>query len=320
MIEVPVFDADEDKQLLEFWFATVQFDEESEGIPELEPERDDEGRANPYHAKDGKFASGNGGGGSKLIHAATTYDELTPAGQKAVLAAEQKMGVTRDGMAAEISSKINDSNLAEGRAWYQEAQTFNNDLAARSGLSVEQTAAITAAVSPRTPWPRNKELAEKIAMNYKDFDGVQPTVRDRNGKLDTPAQAAGRAMGGTLSKNSGIAFEIARGGSIDEHLSGVKRRSFYNNMVDPVNSKDITVDTWMTRAAMNTSTKEGGLDLDTATDFLTMSKGITKGGAGYVSISEAVRKVARERGLTPHEVQAAYWIAVSGSKNGAWGD
>lgn len=316
MIEVPVFDADEEKQLLADWFATVQFDEESEGIPELEDERDDEGRHLP-----GKHdQSTHGAGGGKLIHAATTYDELSPAGQKAVLAAEQKMGVTREGMAAEIDSKINDQNLAEGRAWYQEAQTFNNDLAAASGLSVEQTAAITSAVSPRTPWPRNKELATKIAMNYKDFDGVQPTVKDRHGKLDTPAQAAGRKMGGTLSKNSGMAIEIARGGSIDEHLSGVKRRSFYNNMVDPANSKDITIDTWMTRAAMNSTTKPGGLDLATATDFLTMSKGITKGGAGYVSISESVRQVARERGLTPHEVQAAYWIAVSGSKNGAWGD
>lgn len=276
-------------------------------------------RANPYHSKtDGKFASKNGGTG--LIKAAATYDELSPAGKKAVVSAETKAGVTRAGMSAEIDSKINDANIAEGRAWYTEAQTFNNDLATRSGLSIEQTAAITSALSPQTPWPRNKQLAEKVAMTHKDYDGVLPTHKDRHGKLDTPAEAAGRKMGGTLSKNSGVAFEIARGGSIDEHLTGVKRRSFYNNMVDPKNSKDITIDTWMARAAMHTSTKEGGLTLDEAQQFVNSSKKVTGGGAGYVSISESVREVARRRNLTPHEVQAAYWIAVSGSKNGAWGD
>jgi hypothetical protein len=279
----------------------------------------EEDRGNPNHDKSGKFAPVNGSGGG-LIKAGATYDELSPAGKKAVDKAETDMGVTREGMAAEIDSKITPENLVAGREWYTEAQDFNTDLAKRSGLSEEQTAAITSAVSPRTPWPRNKQLAENIAMNYKQYDGVVPTHKDRHGKLDTPAQAAARKMGGTLSANGGIAFEIARGGDIDKHLTGVKRRSFYNNMVNPKDSKDITVDTWMTRAAMNSTTKPGGLDLQTATDFLSISEGATKGGAGYVSISESVRIVANKRGLSPHEVQAAYWIAVSGSKNGAWGD
>lgn len=42
MIQVEAISAAEEKALLDEWFATVHFDEESEGIPDLEPEEDDE--------------------------------------------------------------------------------------------------------------------------------------------------------------------------------------------------------------------------------------------------------------------------------------
>jgi hypothetical protein len=42
MYEAHVFTAEEEQALLQEWFDTVRFDEESEGIPELDPERDDE--------------------------------------------------------------------------------------------------------------------------------------------------------------------------------------------------------------------------------------------------------------------------------------
>jgi hypothetical protein len=157
-------------------------------------------------------------------------------------------------------------------------------------------------------------------MKHKDYPDMEPTFRDKKGKLDTPTEAAARKMGGGLVRNNlSPAMEIARGGSIDEHLTGVKRRSFFNNMIDPEGSTDITVDTWMLRAPMNSTNRKDGLSLTDAGKFLNDSEKITKGGAGYVSISEAVNTVAKERGLKPHEVQAAYWIAVSGSKNGLSG-
>lgn len=261
------------------------------------------------------------------MRAGTTFDELSPEGQKAVRDAEAKYGVSQAGMAAEISSKINDDNIAAGKAWYTEAKEFNTELAAKSGLSIEQVTAITSATSARTKWPKNKELAARVAMEHKKFPDIEPTFRDKNGRLDTPTQAAARKMGGGLVRNNlAPALTIARAKdgevkeTIDTNLTGVKRRSFFNNMVDPKGSPDITVDTWMLRAPMNSTTKDGGLSLDDAGDFLNDSKTITKGGAGYVSISEAVRTVAADKGLKPHEVQAAYWIAVSGSKNGLSGD
>jgi hypothetical protein len=42
MYEAHVFTAEEEQALLQEWFDTVHFDDESEGIPELDPERDDE--------------------------------------------------------------------------------------------------------------------------------------------------------------------------------------------------------------------------------------------------------------------------------------
>ena len=42
MIEIEPMSAEEESALLQEWFETVQFDHPSEGIPELDPEDDDE--------------------------------------------------------------------------------------------------------------------------------------------------------------------------------------------------------------------------------------------------------------------------------------
>ena len=42
MYEAHTFTREEEEALLSEWFETVQFDEESEGVPALENERDDE--------------------------------------------------------------------------------------------------------------------------------------------------------------------------------------------------------------------------------------------------------------------------------------
>jgi hypothetical protein len=42
MYEAHVFTAEEEQALLQEWFDTVHFDVEDEGIPELDPELDDE--------------------------------------------------------------------------------------------------------------------------------------------------------------------------------------------------------------------------------------------------------------------------------------
>jgi len=45
MYEAHTFSREEEEALLQEWFETVHFDIESEGIPPLDPERDDEERS-----------------------------------------------------------------------------------------------------------------------------------------------------------------------------------------------------------------------------------------------------------------------------------
>jgi hypothetical protein len=108
--------------------------------------------------------------------------------------------------------------------------------------------------------------------------------------------------------NFAMAIKIARGEDISNTLSGTKRRSFYNNIVNPTVGDSVTVDTWMARAIMNTN----GMDLKTASEFLRKNRVALGGtGVGYYLIAESVREVAKRLNMLPHEVQAAYWVSVS---------
>ncbi len=42
MTTVDRYDRDEERRLLDEWMSTTQFDKESAGVPDLEPEDDDE--------------------------------------------------------------------------------------------------------------------------------------------------------------------------------------------------------------------------------------------------------------------------------------
>lgn len=232
----------------------------------------------------------------------TRMADLSPKGKAAVAANDAKYGITQETLQAELESKLSASSLTKGKQWLPNARIFNENLAKRAGLSVEQTTAITAATSPRTPWPQNKRLAERVALTYKQY-------------ADEDSRIAALRMGGGLSANLGSAIAIARGGSVDEYLTGAKRRSFYNNMLLPGRTDDVTVDTWMQRAAIAAATTP--MSLDESVDYLNGARVVTGGvGAGYVSIAEAVRAVAARHDVSPDEVQSAYWIAVTGSPLG----
>jgi hypothetical protein len=47
------------------------------------------------------------------------------------------------------------SDIEAGATWYDEAHDIAADLAGRHGLSLEQSASVIAALSPRTTWARN---------------------------------------------------------------------------------------------------------------------------------------------------------------------
>lgn len=257
-------------------------------------------RQNPHHdPKSGKFAHGPGGPRGAL---STGTMELSEKARAAVAANLKKHGLTQAAIESELEKSLTPSNVAAGKRWYPNANKYAAGLAAKHGVSMEQAVGVISAVSPRTPWPRNRALAERVLSQYKQHDGLS-------------AEDAAARIGGGFKANLAVGVRIARGESIEATLTGTKRRCFFNNILAPGRTEDVTVDTWMQRAVMRTSST--GMDLDAAQDFIGANRAATNGaGAGYLAITQAARALADKHDLAPDEVQSAYWISVSGSTEG----
>jgi hypothetical protein len=238
------------------------------------------------------------------ISAPSRLDILTAEQVAKISEVNIKFGAYFSKMIDEITSKIDNMDPAEAAragSWYFEANAFARSLAEKYSTTVEIAAGIISAVSPRMPWLRNKVVAEAILREYAQYS-------------DLSAKDAAKRIGMALSVNVAMAVEIARGADIATTLTGIKRRSFFNNIVDPADSDSVTVDTWMLMAFVNTT----GTDKATALKFITAcEKGLNGTGAGYYVISDCVRSVAKRMNLAPHAVQACYWTAVAGGFDGS---
>jgi hypothetical protein len=239
-----------------------------------------------------------------LVNETSRLSQLTPAGTAKLSALMTQHSLMFSTVTREISDTVkgmDESAYEESIDWYFQAHSFADELAKEFGTSLEIAAGIIAAVSPRMPWLRNKSVAAGILREYRKYLFLSPLE-------------SAYAIGLGLSSNVAMAVKIARGEEIAEVLTGTKRRSFYNNIVSPDSGDSVTVDTWMVRAFMNTS----NLNLKDASELLRKGRVALGGtGAGYYVIAEAVRGIAENMSLQPHQVQAAYWTAVSGSINGA---
>jgi hypothetical protein len=241
------------------------------------------------------------------IIAKSRMDELTETQVGKVAQTNATFGVFFSKMIDEIVSKIDSMDpvvAARSGSWYFEANAFAAELAAKHNVSIEIAAGVISAVSPRMPWLRNKKVADAILGEFRKY-------------AELSAMDAAKQIGMALSANVSMAVRIARGEEIETTMTGIKRRSFYNNIVNPNGSDSVTVDTWMLMAMVNTT----GTDKATALKYITAcEKGLDGTGAGYYAISDAVREVAKTMDLKPHQVQALYWVAVSGSFDGARSD
>ena len=278
-----------------------------------EAERD-ERKFNPAEAR---IPGGKGGGrwtkGGATVGDAvkgalgtgTRASDLDERGKAALKTNLKKYRLTQRGLEDELESVVGLSHAGKSRQWYPQAHKYAESLGKKHGLSTEQAAGVISALSPRTKWPRNKVLAEHVLTEYKKYEGL------------SPVDAAHR-IGGGLSANIAAAVRIARGEDVSTTLTGVKRRSFYNNILVPGKTDDVTVDQWMQEVASRVSKRK--MTVDDALDFTNAHKTVTNGaGAGYISIADAVRAVAKRNGLSPDELQAIYWTEVSGSAEGSAG-
>lgn len=190
---------------------------------------------------------------------------------------------------------------AKSAGWYFEANAFAAEMAAKHNVSIEVAAGIISAVSPRMPWLRNKKVADIILSEFRNYGSLS-------------AIDAAKEIGQALSANVALAVRIARGEDIANVLTGIKRQSFYNNIVSPHNGDSVTVDTWM----INSLVRVYGLAKKEAEKVIRASETAMGGtGIGYFLIAEAVRNVAKEMEMHAHQIQAMYWVALAGNHNGS---
>jgi hypothetical protein len=231
------------------------------------------------------------------------FSQLNERATDIVNKAAADYGVNVYDLAEQISQTIKAMDVADAvkaAKWYFDANAFAQQLAYKYNTTTDIVAAVISAVSPRMPWLRNKVVAETILANQGSYASLS-------------ADDAAKTMRLGLNTNIAMAIKIARGASIDATLTGIKRRSFYNNIIDPANNDSVTVDTWMQMAYANVT----GSDKATALKFVTANEKALHGmGAGYLLIAESVRMVADEMDLMPHQIQSMYWVATSGSMNG----
>jgi hypothetical protein len=160
-----------------------------------------------------------------------------------------------------------------------------NDAVKKSGLSAERMAAVIAVLSPQSQWSANISAAYAVAditahpertlteadaeklsgyknpgagkfeagMTYGDITSGKYDSKDRQG-----AMAAVLAVGKYPSVSPGgsgygkieTAFAIANGADIDTSVTGVKVRSFFNNINNNGGGNDVTIDSHMVEAAV----------------------------------------------------------------------
>ncbi len=217
---------------------------------------------------------------------------ITPENSNAIDRVNEKYGVDYDAMVEHIRNHITNDLLNVGREWYPNAYAFARDLAETHNISTPRAAAVISALSPRMGWDRNKRIAESVIQSWTEGRTAEQ-------------------IKGALGANIRIAVAILDGHDPETTLTGIKRRSFYNNIITAGTSDDVTVDTWMQRAAMAVS-PDAGMDLDESVAYLK-----ARNNSGYVAIAEAVREVANQLGTHPSIIQAAYWLAQTGSVHGS---
>jgi hypothetical protein len=265
--------------------------------------------ADPRHRKDGA--------GAMTVSMSQMADHFT-----------EVIRAAQEGVA--FSDKADLEKLAKAHLWYVEANQicrgFLTDFSYDPknpkkkyipDLTLEKVTGVMAAMSPQMPWPRNIEVCRKILEMEADPEFRKiPTVQAKD------------LTGTANTTNVADALKILRGeGTPQQIMGGLKRRSFWNCMLDPTNDWDICVDGWMAAGVRNAGVTyaDGSPLTEGALQWLSDGKtqiAMEDSGAGYIVLADAVRVAAARTGLTPMEAQAVYWVSVGGgTKNGKmWSD
>ena len=194
-------------------------------------------------------------------------------------------------MAADVLGNIAEQGTMEdGRRWYPEEHALAERRAKAYHVSVAQAAGVVSATSPRCSYAISQRVTDEIL--------------DAAPKMKDPSWL-GHAGGGVMGAFRDDGLRIAMGEDIGKTLGGAKRRSFYSNIMWPGKTDAVTVDTWMMDAMMSL-----GMTKDQAGELAREKSKDAPAGLGMMLTADAVRAAAKQRGMAPDEIQAAYWIAL----------
>lgn len=171
-----------------------------------------------------------------------------------------------------------ESDKVNGLSWYASAQAIATEQSIKYGFDVNTVCAVISALSPAVPW----------SQNTKDSDSLLKAVS--LGETDhTLVQAS--TYGSQVEK----AVRIAWSNNADLIGSGLKTVSFYLNLVGIQDQSVCTIDRHMIGASVGS---RGALHKDIS---LTNKR--------YFTISHAVKRLAKNRGILPKQAQAIVWLA-----------
>lgn len=159
-----------------------------------------------------------------------------------------------------------------GLKWYEEARACAKRISIKSGVPFITVCSIIAALSPMSPWERNKLDAYELCMGSTKH------------KYTT--------FGANVAKARRL-LKMTDYSEIVDELNGLKTVAFFDNIFNP-DSDSVTIDSHMVAIAHGKR--------------LSKSERPSLGKLMYESIAEAVKLLADSLKLRPYELQAILWV------------
>ena len=158
------------------------------------------------------------------------------------------------------------------------------------------------------------------AHNPREFHYIDPGTGENRGLRTNANGAPSKVAWGTLPQIDN-ALSVLKDGSrenISNRLGGMhKVRNFYNNIIDPTNDQDVTIDTHAVAAGLIQPL--GGNAPEVLDNFGKAGKHTGTGVKGtYPLYAEAYRQAAKELGILPRELQSVVWEHVRNMFPSEW--
>ena len=179
-----------------------------------------------------------------------------------------------------LFNRIPSSDRNVAISWYQEAHDFAHFMAFTYHITVQQAAGVIAVLSPRVTWEQNLSGAMNLTLTH--FEGKEVYEATLCGYPDNIVKAW------NILCNPDVATEQLLG------KRAPKVRAFYDNILYPKSSTDVTIDSWMVRAYYND----------------THHTGTIKNEDERLAIKSEVERLAIKYGFRALDMQAILWIQI----------